>query len=278
MDKIKIINPFTDIPIIPIDPVTVDEEAKSGNTINNVTEFTVGEGDEVIHISTQGIWAGAEDFASAPWSVDLDGNMTGGGGGVTLPIKYGKTAFSDIVNAGFWIGDSGVFIGNLNNTKHIKYDVSGDTMVLTNVLLQTSASANTGVKISNDLSGIVVYGETLHFNDGSGGGDEGHISIDVSHNLKIDADNYVNLSADVLVDGDIIPSSTNTYYIGDSTHVMKGIYSYSYSIASGGALTGSSGDMVCSTRFKCTSLFVNGTQYNPTSGAYDASKYYLRSA
>ena len=59
------------------------------------------------------------------WQIKGDGNaefvgitLTGG------TLKYGKTAFTDTVNAGYILDSNGVFIGNAGDTTHLKYTLA----------------------------------------------------------------------------------------------------------------------------------------------------------
>lgn len=67
---------------------------------------------------------------------------------------------------------------------------------VTGVLIQTSASSNTGVKMSSALGGIVIYGQTLELRDTSNvlyghiGGSGGYFNIktESNRNILLDAD------------------------------------------------------------------------------------------
>lgn len=107
---------------------------------------------------------------SAGWNLKDDGTIEASS--LTLyggTIKYGKTAFDDAVNAGYWIGASGLYFGAAADATYIKYSISAATFVvkaavttitgssldgqyLTNLSVQTGALANlavTAAKIDN---------------------------------------------------------------------------------------------------------------------------------
>lgn len=49
---------------------------KPTENFNTVTTMQVGVGSKVFRTDRSGIWLGAEDFANAPFKVDMDGNLT----------------------------------------------------------------------------------------------------------------------------------------------------------------------------------------------------------
>lgn len=63
-------NVFVDIPNKPF----VSEIAQGQEFINAAT-MQMGEGSKVFRADRDGIWLGAEKFADAPFSVDMEGNM-----------------------------------------------------------------------------------------------------------------------------------------------------------------------------------------------------------
>lgn len=70
----EIINPFTDVQNQPLEQ---ESNVRYGSEFfRNVNELQVGMGAEVMRVDRQGIWLGAERFADAPFSVDMQGNVT----------------------------------------------------------------------------------------------------------------------------------------------------------------------------------------------------------
>ena len=78
------------------------------------------------HVDINGnLWSGAATFAAAPFSVSSAGaviatsiTLTGG------TINYGKTSFSDSVNAGYYISSSGIYIGSASDVSVLKYTIA----------------------------------------------------------------------------------------------------------------------------------------------------------
>jgi len=68
-------NPYHEVPFLPLE--NREQTTRHGaQFFSNVKQLSVGFGSKVFRVDRDGMWAGAEDFASAPWKVDWDGNMT----------------------------------------------------------------------------------------------------------------------------------------------------------------------------------------------------------
>jgi len=73
MENIKIINPYEDYEV----PQMEQADGVYGNDLlGRVQSLQVGFGTKVLRIDRDGLWMGSEDFATAPFSVDMDGNMS----------------------------------------------------------------------------------------------------------------------------------------------------------------------------------------------------------
>ena len=65
------------------------------------------------HAGSDGsVWWGANTYTAAPAKIDKNGNatftsltLTGG------TFKYGKTSFTDSTNAGYYLGNEGLYVG-----------------------------------------------------------------------------------------------------------------------------------------------------------------------
>ena len=67
-------NPYFNVPFLPIEDLN-KESQHGAQFFRNVKQLQVGFGSSVFRVDRDGMWAGAEQFASAPWRVDWDGNM-----------------------------------------------------------------------------------------------------------------------------------------------------------------------------------------------------------
>lgn len=93
--------------------------------------FVSGSGDSVFGLDANGIRLGGADFATAPFSVTMAGVVTASA--ITLTggtFKFGKTSFTDTVNAGYHISSSGFYFGSADDAKYIKYTISTGAFVI----------------------------------------------------------------------------------------------------------------------------------------------------
>jgi len=107
------------------DTIIVNPSIQGGTIVS-------GSGDQVFRADpTYGIWLGNAVFDSAPFSVTMEGILTASSiivvGGT---IRYGKTSFTDDTNAGYYIGNEGMYFGSASNANYIKYDISGATFTI----------------------------------------------------------------------------------------------------------------------------------------------------
>lgn len=145
-NPLNLINPFTDI----IPPVY------NNNYLNtDYDKFSMGGGGENgLKADEQGLWFGSKSFATAPFKVDMLGNVTMNSLVVTGgTMKYGKISFSDTTNAGYYIGNSGIFMGNAGDTKSIKYDISAGTFVIKGITLSWADVSGSGKPADNATVG-----------------------------------------------------------------------------------------------------------------------------
>jgi hypothetical protein len=172
---------------------------------------------------------------------------------------------------------------------------------ITGTVLQTSPAANTGIKMSSALGGINIYGQNLNIYDTAGtlygylGGYAGYLNLQAvsGRNMLIGASD-----ASVIFANDVATSQVGGGLLGSSSAPWNSIYggnvvSNNYYEAGGSRrLYYSSSKWQSSTDFKVNgsvnitgnlvfdneaSITINGRAYYQTTGAYDASKYYLRS-
>lgn len=166
--------------------------------------------------------AGSVNLTTGTFSGSLSAN-TGTLGAITITtggnIKYGKTAYTDDTNAGFWLGDvSGTAKLNIGSsaTKYFHYDGTDVTMLggtITGGVVQT---ATTGYRIKlNGSNGNIE----LLSNDTV----KGFISLDGSNSMIIDsADNiYFSKSTSTQLmqlnsDGLLLPSSKRILFSSGS--------------------------------------------------------------
>ena len=86
-------------------------------------------------------------------------------------INFGKTSITDTAHAGYYIGNTGIFMGNAGDTKSIKYDISAGTFVLKGITLSWGDVSGSGKPADN-----ATVGATLGVNVAGGGSGANQIS------------------------------------------------------------------------------------------------------
>jgi len=123
----KIITPFTDIPY-----QSLEEKSNTrygSEFFRDVNELQVGIGAEVFRVDRQGIWLGAERFADAPFSVDMEGNV-----------------IANNITLGGYIPTGGA-VGDVQTT------IGGGGL--------SAISANIGTITAGTITGVTITGGTL---------------------------------------------------------------------------------------------------------------------
>jgi hypothetical protein len=119
-------------------PTSQDGDVGGYSIDRQIKVQQVGAGAASWHVDVNfGIWLGSEQFATAPFRVDMKGNITA----TTLSassLKYGKTSFADSTNAGFWIDSSGVYFGSAGNASYLKYTIGGNLSLVGGVIDSTT--------------------------------------------------------------------------------------------------------------------------------------------
>lgn len=233
--KIKSIEPYTNIPYIPFGQV--EQTTRHGaQYFSNVKQLQVGFGSSVFRVDRDGMWAGAETFAAAPWKVDWDGNMTASSITLTGYIPTGG-ALTDIGSGNItstYIGSNAVVSSKIaaNAVTADKISVSSLSAISANIgsvtsgtitgaLIRTSSSG-ARVEIDDSVDSIKIYDASdlrleiydnfINFNEDDGtqigsiyAGNTGNMLINVSQTGN-------SLLLNVATSGSIIMSvATNTY-------------------------------------------------------------------
>lgn len=151
METIKIIDPYQNYEMVPQEPAN----GTYGNELlNSVKSLQVGFGAKVLRVDRDGLWLGAETFATAPFKVDMDGNITA----TSLSSGY--------IPVGGALADVGV--GNITGT----YISSGaittaklsataiDGMTITGARVRTS-SGSSRVQLNESTNALEVYSASV---------------------------------------------------------------------------------------------------------------------
>lgn len=113
--------------------------------------------DGVSMVADVGIFVGADVFADAPFSVDMNGNVIMTSATITGGVlHYGKTSFTDSVNAGYWISPDGLYFGAAADSTYVKYDIVGKTIFMVGTL-QTAIGTGQRVILSAADNNMEFY-------------------------------------------------------------------------------------------------------------------------
>lgn len=144
--------------------------AQTGEIIKNNKVFKSGSGDTVFKIDKYGVFAGGENFETAPWAVGYDGKQYIGSNGeitfdgVTNKITVGGTSGSDIIIDGA--------TGEITTDK-IKDKTYGLNGVFCSTHTSTNTSGNYSFRIDGPGTSDVptnggLLNVTLNYTDSSG--------------------------------------------------------------------------------------------------------------
>ena len=158
--------------------------------LETVQSLQVGFGSKVLRVDRDGLWLGAEDFASAPFSVDMEGNVTADTIDLSGFLQVGD-ALSDVQSDIFDLSDIDSDLGYITAGTLVGIEVRGS-------LIRTSTSgARVEIDGSNDR--IEIY-------DSAG-----------EERMRLDEDElqfYNSLGNEI---GYITTPSTSNFFIGAKT-------------------------------------------------------------
>lgn len=249
---------------------------------------------------------GSTNYAGAVKAGDITWNTTTGAitGGSGIAIYRNGIVGAKNGSATFTITTAGdaTFAGTLSAAAGTLGTITAGTfngVTITGGTIQTSSSANTGVKLTT--SGANVYGETsFQIRDTSGnlrgyvGGNSNELYIIGASGREVKIGSYQNILLDAAAGASIMPVRANTdlgsssssnrwrsiylngliYFSGTSANIQ-----YSSSRIQNSSDTQVNGTLYCTGagEFETARIKVGAYDFYPTTGAYDSSKYYLRS-
>lgn len=145
MAKEITIQPYTSIPYVEL------ENEDSYEDITKARSIQVGFGSKVLRVDRQGLWMGADNFADAPFSVDMEGNVTA----TTLVIgdylEVGE-ALADIGLGG--VTEDYISVPNLAAINADLGSINAGT--ITGALIRTSSSG-ARIEIDDTTDTLEVY-------------------------------------------------------------------------------------------------------------------------
>jgi len=168
------------------------------NFLEQVESLQVGFGSKVLRIDRDGLWLGGEEFATAPFKVDMDGNITAATLDLSGFLSVGE-ALADVQSDIFDLADIDNDLGYIVAGTLVGVEVRGS-------LIRTSTSGDR-VEIDDSTNNVEVYDsggtlrmeldqdELIFYN--SLGNDIGKIHTPTSSNFYIEAPsgNYLILDA-----------------------------------------------------------------------------------
>lgn len=146
--------PYYNVPFLPLEDGE-GTDRYGAQFFSNVKQMMVGFGDRGFRVDREGMWAGAEAFADAPWSVDWDGNMTANSITLTGYIPVGG-ALSDIGAGNItntYIGANAIATSNIQAGAVVASKISVSTL--------SAITANVGTLTSGSITGITITGGTI---------------------------------------------------------------------------------------------------------------------
>lgn len=163
MANTKEIKAVTNIPFLPLEE-DAGESRHGAQFFRNVKQLQVGFGSEVFRVDRDGMWAGAEDFASAPWSVDWQGNMVANSITLSGYIPTGG-ALTDIGAGNItstYIGSGAITTGKIAANAVTASQIAAGSVTATkiNVSQLSAISANIGSITAGTLTGVVLQTDT----------------------------------------------------------------------------------------------------------------------
>lgn len=231
---IKIIDPYESYEMT---PQSAAEGIKGNNFLNAVKSLQVGFGTQVLRIDRDGLWLGAADFASAPFSVDMAGNITATSLGLSNFLSVGQ-ALGDVQGSIFDLSDVNTDLGVITAGTLIGLEVRGG-------LIRTSTSGGR-VEIDDTTDNIEIYDtggtkrieldndELIFFN--SSGAERGGITANTTE-IYLTANNGGNLHLEAL--GSLYTIIFSVAGVIRGYFTTQGLNMNNYDIVSCESITGS---------------------------------------
>lgn len=153
--------PYENIPYIPYGDGSDQSSRKGQQFLNNVKQLQVGTGSEVFRVDRYGMWAGAEDFASAPWSVDWAGNMIANSVTLSGYIATGG-ALNDIGVGnitGTYIANGAIVTDKIAANAVVAAKIDVDDLAAVSAIIGTIYTSSSGhrVVINGSQDNVEIY-------------------------------------------------------------------------------------------------------------------------
>lgn len=178
-DSFKIIDPYSSYEMTP----QADAKGVYGNDfLNAVKSLQVGFGSQVLRIDRQGLWLGAADFATAPFSVSMTGAMVATSLDLSNYLQVGQ-ALGDVQSDIFDLSDINTDLGVITAGTLIGLEVRGGLIRTSTSGARVEIDGTTDSLEVFDSSGerrIMLDSDEIIFYDGTGA-ETGSLSALVSN-------------------------------------------------------------------------------------------------
>lgn len=178
-DSIKIIDPYSSYDMA---PQQVANGVYGNDFLNAVKSLQVGFGTQVLRIDRQGLWLGAADFATAPFSVDMAGNMVATSLDLSAYLQVGES-LTDIQALIGDISDIDTNLGTITAGNLVGLTVTGGLIRTSTSGARVEIDGTTDSLEVFDSSGerrIMLDSDEIIFYDGTGA-ETGSLSALVSN-------------------------------------------------------------------------------------------------
>ncbi len=232
---IKIINPFVDIPLAVI-PTT--DQSGNATSLSNLQAVNIGDGGlNVFRADKSGIWLGSNKFATAPFKVDMSGNVTASSIILTGYVATGGAAAD--VNANLTTISGGKITALSITSAQIAANTITSGQLSTSLLYAGTITLDTNGQIKGGMTG---YDSGSGFFLGMSGGIY-KFAVGNSAGNKMTWDGTTLSITGSLVGGDIAIGSGNNIFKADSNGIYLGNATFGsapFRVSMAGAVTASS--------------------------------------
>lgn len=146
----KIITPYTDVPFLETEPEKLPDFEK-------MSSMQIGFGSRVMRANEQGLWMGAEKFEDAPFSVDMEGNITASSLDLSGFLEEGEAA-ADINSHATTVSGGKITAGSITASQIAASTITADKLSVSTL---SAISANLGTITAGTISAVSISGSTI---------------------------------------------------------------------------------------------------------------------
>lgn len=160
----KEVQAFSNVPYLTLEREEL-ESRHGAHFFRNVKSLEVGFGSKVMRVDRDGLWLGAEQFASAPFRVDMEGNVTATSVTLSGYIPTGG-ALDDIGTGnitGTYIANGAIVTDKLAANAVVADKIASNSVTAAKINVSTlsAISANIGTITAGSITGVTITGGTV---------------------------------------------------------------------------------------------------------------------